>query len=300
VTQRTLLYIMSPSYSGSTLLTRLLSAHEEISTIGELKVSTVPDPDTYRCSCGERFLDCEFWQQVATETKKLGNPIELKDWQTRFSTSGFSDRAIRPTLHNALLEWLRHTYISLVPGAHRELQRILDNNEAIINAVCALQQGPVFLDDSKDPVRAMYFQRSKRWNLKVLFLTRDGRGTVNSDMKHNRLTLNAATTAWISKIREMDRLKAMLGHDQLLEMRYEDLCNQTSDSLTKIAEFTGISTSSPWDSNDPGHILGNEMRLRGIDEIQLDEKWREDLNPTQLTEFQAMAGKLNAELGYAN
>ena len=36
-----LVYILSPSYSGSTLLTFLLNTHPEIATIGELKAQAL-------------------------------------------------------------------------------------------------------------------------------------------------------------------------------------------------------------------------------------------------------------------
>ena len=42
-----LLYILAPSYSGSTLLTYLLSQHDAIATVGELKATSRGDLDTY-------------------------------------------------------------------------------------------------------------------------------------------------------------------------------------------------------------------------------------------------------------
>ena len=59
-----LVYIASPSYSGSTLLTFLLNAHRDVATMGELKWGPI-DLETYCCSCGELLTACPFWQDVA-------------------------------------------------------------------------------------------------------------------------------------------------------------------------------------------------------------------------------------------
>ncbi len=45
-----LIYILAASHSGSTLLSLLLGSHPEITTIGELKATSLGDPDQYRCS----------------------------------------------------------------------------------------------------------------------------------------------------------------------------------------------------------------------------------------------------------
>ena len=50
-----LIYIMSPSFSGSTLLTFLMGAHPSVATVGELKATSLGDIDEYDCSCGSRI-----------------------------------------------------------------------------------------------------------------------------------------------------------------------------------------------------------------------------------------------------
>ena len=59
-----LVYILAPSYTGSTLLTFLLAQHKSIATIGELKATAREDLETYRCSCGSLMRKCHFWKTL--------------------------------------------------------------------------------------------------------------------------------------------------------------------------------------------------------------------------------------------
>lgn len=57
--------IASTPYTGSTLLSILLGAHPSVSTISELTgVTPRVKIDEYMCSCGDRLLDCSFFQQI--------------------------------------------------------------------------------------------------------------------------------------------------------------------------------------------------------------------------------------------
>ena len=175
---RTLIYIMSPSYSGSTLLTSLLANHPNISTIGELKASGFGDISTYKCSCGDLILECEFWHQVSGGLSQLGDSLDFDNLGTHFvSQDRVRSRIIGSAVRGPLLEAMRSVGRSIVPGCATEFRRIIRKNRNLIDVICRLQGGNVFLDASKDPLRAKYFRESGLWNLKLIHLTRDGRGT---------------------------------------------------------------------------------------------------------------------------
>jgi len=60
-----LVYIMAASHSGSTLLAMLLNSHPEICTVGELKATSLGDPDSYYCSCRNKIRECAAtWQNA--------------------------------------------------------------------------------------------------------------------------------------------------------------------------------------------------------------------------------------------
>ena len=72
-TKPILLYILAPSFSGSTLLTYLLAQHPRVATVGELKATRMGSIDEYRCSCGEPMRTCEFWQALGGKPKAALN-----------------------------------------------------------------------------------------------------------------------------------------------------------------------------------------------------------------------------------
>ena len=66
-----IIYITSKGHSGSTLLDLLISSHNQVTSLGEIKVLSArrkKSPQTVlegRCTCGANtILDCLFWQRV--------------------------------------------------------------------------------------------------------------------------------------------------------------------------------------------------------------------------------------------
>ena len=83
-------------------------------------------------------------------------------------------------------------------------------------------------------------------------------------------------------------------------MRYEDLCADPRATLDRIARFIGVAPASG--AFDLGamehHIIGNSMRLRGIDGIRHDERWREQLTSSDLDVIARLAGEASRRFGY--
>lgn len=295
-----LVYIMSPSYSGSTLLTTLLAQRTNIATIGELKANNMPDINTYSCSCGTPILECAFWKQLQDHIGQQGGHLELSDFATRFRASGKAlDRVLRPNVKGKMLELLRHMALNLVPSFRSDFQKILEQNRHIITAACKIYNTNTFLDGSKDPLRALIFSRYTNYDLKVIYLTRDGRGTLNSDKKYNGLSTREAAVSWKNKIEEMDRVAAMLPKEQLFKLRYETLCETPEETFQAIVRFAQLDELPEQDARNELHILGNNnMRLVKTSEIRLDEKWKKSLSEADIREFQSIAGPVNQKLGY--
>lgn len=300
--KRKLLYVMSPSYSGSTLLTRVLARHPEIATIGELKASALGDINKYLCSCGERLLDCQFWKSVKQVAKAHGEELQLDLWRTRIeSDSPLVNRFMTPLVRGQLLETLRTIAFSLVPGAQTTLEDKLKHNQAVVEAVCEVQNGSVFLDESKDPLRLMYFEKSAHWDLRVIRLVRDGRGQVNSNRRHNGLSVGESALDWKKKIVEMDHVTKTIDPNKIINVRYEDFCSNTDEVLSLICQFASLSAELPSFSQEiEHHIIGNDMRLKPIGDIRLDEKWRTNMTEVDLAAFEAVAGSTNRGLGYGD
>jgi hypothetical protein len=297
-----LAYIVSASYSGSTLLTFLLGTHPQIGTIGELKATSRGDVEQYYCSCGKLLRQCTFWQQVGEELDQDGVPFDIADFGTHFHcvSSRFTDRLLRTAVRGRAFETIRTAGLSILPAARREFNSVLYKNRVLIDAILKLQNARVFLDGSKDPIRLKYLLDSGYWNVKVVFLIRDGRGAANSYMNHHNVDMKNAANEWKQCNEEAERVLRNLDKSQWIEAHYEDLCKDTENTVGKLCDFLGVD-SGKWSQDfhsAENHVFGNNMRLNTTSEIRLDEKWKAALTEEQLEVFDEVAGPMNRKYGY--
>lgn len=294
---RVVLYILSPSYSGSTLLTFLLAAHPGVSTVGELKASALGNVDEYTCSCGARLADCPFWQALKERMLAQGEQLDFENFQTHFGSETRSfRRAVRAGVKCAPIRVLGDLALRVIPSYSTRLRRIHDRNRIMMRSICELQEGKVFLDGSKDPERVRQFAREYRERLRVIHLVRDGRGVTNSYMKHYGVYMGEAVRVWGLMDRECHRAVSSLPATRLYHLKYEDLCANPQGLMDELFEFCEL--DSCFESRTEHHILGNAMRLGADRPIRLDEKWRRELSDEDLEIFQRYAGRANQVHGY--
>jgi hypothetical protein len=299
----TLLYILAPSFSGSTLLTYLLAQHAEISTVGEFKATQMGPPEDYHCSCGTPILDCKFWRSMKDKADARGIDFNVDRFGTVFEGTGsFSNKVVSAGLRGSLFETVRTVAMRTLPGVSSRLHDVAKKNRDLAEIVCEIQGGSVFLDGSKDSVRLLHMINSDMWNVKVIYLQRDGRGVSSSIMKHTGLAYGDAVGEWTYSATELQRMRARLRGSQVFDVHYEQLCDEPTDTMRQIWSWLGLEhvalNEREFKSGDY-HILGNAMRLGGASEIRLDEKWKRTLSEDELRIFEEQAGSLNRQLGYA-
>jgi hypothetical protein len=298
--QRHLTYIMSPSYSGSTLLTLLLADHPDIATVGELKASAMGDISTYYCSCGELLTACPFWDKVQQMMLGQGRKLSFDNFNTHFqdSKNPLSRRLFRAALRGPVFEAARKIGFLLSSSARETKQKIILQNQALIDITCTLQQAETFLDDSKDPTRLKFLLEADLWNIRAIHLIRDGRGVTNSYMRHQQTTMAEAAREWVHTQQECDRMAGILGSNRCLTVHYENLCLEPEKVLAAIYDFLGLPQKTNSISTRIKHIMGNQMRLGSLQDIRLDEKWKQTLTADDLQIFADIAGELNHLHGY--
>jgi len=298
--KRRMIYILSPSYSGSTLLTYLLATHPDVSTVGELKATSLGDMDSYTCSCGQLIKSCDFWDALSGRLKENGIRFNFNEFGTNFiSSNNFYNKLLRSSVRGNLFEFLRKLAINLT-SCRKTLARVLHYNSIFIDAISDIQKGKVFLDGSKDAIRLEHLYNSGLWDIKVIVLLRDGRGVTNSYMRHYDVDMNIAAAEWVHDINEIQNIKAMMDPGDAIDIYYEELCKKPDQVLDNIFNFLGLHENSA--SLDyramEHHILGNSMRLQSTSEIRLDEKWKTALNENDLEIFNRISGPVNKNLGY--
>ena len=296
-----LVYIASPSYSGSTLLTFLLNAHPAIATVGELKWGAI-DLETYRCSCGSLLRECAFWAEMERRVRARGLPFDLNRPATDFRCRdhALADRIVRARLRGPVFERLRDAAVRWMRPTREAWDTIRRLNRAMMEIAMDLQGGRMFLDGSKDPVRLKYLLDTGDYNVRVIQLLRDGRAVVNSAMKNQSMSPELAACEWVRTHEQIERLAERIGRDRVLVMRYEDLCQDVAGELARVWNFLGVpAADAPADYRAAEHhILGNRMRLQDTGEIKLDEKWRSSLDPGALETFYRVGAGPNRRYGY--
>ena len=291
-----MVYILSPSYSGSTLLTFLMADHQSISTIGELKATSMGDVKKYRCSCGELLLSCEFWKHLSGELNGQGVNFSLENFGTHFASDFyFINRLFSSQVKGAGYEFIRNLLINYSPVISSEFKQVLNQNNLVSKKICEIKGGEVFLDGSKNCNRLLYFYRSGLWDVKVINLVRDELGLLNSMRKREKISMQVAIDKLIGIREEQKRTLNYLQKEDVFTIDYNELCKEPEKRLNQIYDFIGIDkidAASLMKENH--HVLGNAMRLASADEIKVDESWRRDLSEEDLSVYQPYAGKINA------
>ena len=103
-----LIYVFSPSFSGSTLLTLALNHHPDIASIGEVKATAMGDVSNYHCSCGVLLNDCDFWKGITEKINRLGYQFELDNFGTHYGSSNWlKNRILGAQVRGEYFEYLR-------------------------------------------------------------------------------------------------------------------------------------------------------------------------------------------------
>jgi hypothetical protein len=319
-----LVYILSASHSGSTLLALLLNAHPEICTVGELKASSLGDVERYRCSCRRTIRECPFWNRITEEMAKRGMEFDIAQTGTdfRFGASPYALKLLQPLFRGGVFEWLRDMLLRLSPRWRTQLPIIQSKNAALMGTVLSQAKKKVIVDSSKLGLRLKFLLKNPQLDIKILRLVRDGRavsltymdparfadaqrvefrgGGHGGDRNAERLTLEQAAREWRRSNEEAEALLGSVDRTRWMEVRYETLCREPENTLKGIFAFIDVDRSCvnlDFRSAEH-HIIGNGMRLDSSNQIKTDERWRLFLTESQVSIFDQLAGSMNRSLGY--
>ncbi|NLE28064.1 MAG: hypothetical protein GX629_00160 [Phycisphaerae bacterium] len=319
-----LVYILSASHSGSTLLAMLLGAHTHLVTVGELKATNLGDINRYRCSCGSPIRNCEFWSQVRRCMIQNGYSFDITDSGTDYFriNNRYIRYLLRPLVRGPVLENIRDLALNLSPAWRQNLPKIQNQNFALIQTICRLANARIIVDSSKIGLRLKYLLQNPAINVKILRLIRDGRavamtytdpaafadsenpmlrgGGMGGDRNNEKISIDQAAWEWRRSNEEAHQILARVPSDRWMEVRYEHLCRNPKVTLSRIFRFIGVEPQNTTTTfrTKPMHVLGNGMRLDTDNEIKLDERWKNQMTPEQLARFDAIAGPLNQQYGY--
>ncbi len=296
------IYILGASHSGTTLTAMVLGALPDVSTIGELKLSHLGDPEHYSCSCGSLIRACPFWRDVRGRMAARGQAFDVANAGTDIfdMPSPYVRRLLRPLYRGPKWEALRDAALSLSATWRMGLPRLQHQNAELIRAVCELNGVSTIVDSSKTTLRAKHLLRNEALDVRIVRLVRDGRGTAHIYILERNDPMPAAAMEWKRSTLEGEAFLKGVDPARWIEVRYEELCRDPAATIARICQFADV----PFDGevrcfrSNEHHIVGNYMRMESTTAIKLDDRWRTVFTKQQLDEFDAVAGELNRKYGY--
>lgn len=298
-------YILSASHSGSTLLTLLMGAHPDLASIGESSaVLWHGEGDTGLCSCGAAVRECGFWRQIAQRLEAKGVDWDAPGFSTEFRLPDAprTDRVLRAEYRGPLFEAVRNAWLAVHPRWRRRQREILKANRALFESVLELTGARIFVDSSKEPHRLKFLMAISDLRLKVIHLVRDGRGVAGSYIRRSNWPMERAADEWRRSLLSEEALLRWAPSENVLLVRYEDLCRDVDREMSKILRFVGAGPEK-WSRafrEVKQHVLGNRMRLGRENLVRLDERWRGELTEAQLRLFEAIGGEINRRYRYSD
>ncbi|MBK6552336.1 MAG: sulfotransferase domain-containing protein [Rhodocyclaceae bacterium] len=295
-----LLYVTSSSYSGSTLLAFLLNTHPGIFTVSEMIGWDFEDGEEFRCSCGATLDRCPLFVSIAKAFADHGLPFRTNRFGTAYQLVA-DERLNRylttnlPRSRNSTAERLRDTLVRRLPLLRNRLRRTEQANRVFVETVLAYSGASVFADVSKEPHRLRHLARIPEFKVAVLYLVRDIRGVVVSNMRERANDVRTAARIWLWDQHDIQRILQEFPGARTLY--YEDLCQDVDRELAGMHAFLGLDhVPYPGDfKSSEHHILGNSMRTREVSKIVSDEKWKTAISSENLGAIRQEATHFLAE-----
>ena len=210
--------------SGSTLLSLLLSQHESVFNLGQLRHLWRSFERNETCTCEQNLQTCEIYGQVLTDTGNLAAMQGLakafcKDAEGR---SDWSDPATRARLREG----------------HGEFLDILANT---LDRIAERTGGSTFVDTSKISEMALAFDLLPNVDLYLLNLVRDPRAVACSWYKKNGSLFSTSKQArdWFTRQRRLEGWQPALGSNYIA-VRYEDLATSPNREIERISRWAGL------------------------------------------------------------
>lgn len=310
------LQICAAARSGSTISDMLLGNHSRAASLGELfflpKSLAIDDV----CSCGVPLKSCESWDKVfsrvleETGVDMRRDPYALRQWDARAIAKVDHKQQTRGYL---LARKLRLAWTDLRFHLPQELRqhfplpslynRGMDNTFTLYRAIASAWDKDVLIDSSKNIQRCIALYERDPSHVRILFVTRDGRGSYLSRRTSGR-SPKEAIDGWLGFYRRATALlPRCIPAEHLYQLRYEDLARNPAESLKQICGFLGVNYEEGMLDRQgrPRHMAaGNETRMSPNKPIQLDERWRTDMSSADRAFFEQHAGTVNRRLGYVD
>lgn len=278
--KKQLVFILSSGRSGSTVLSKFLGMNSQAFALSEPKYfdkvitsNTMPDN---LCSCENKLNDCLFWQSVITELKKKNIDVNS------FHTSKFNFINSRKWFSKIFKYITLFIYYATGIIIYRDNYfKQIQNQAQLFKIIDSISDKSVYIDASKDYVRALFLSRLLReeFDFKFIILFREPLANVFSKMKkqaevsigsniisfkkQENQSIEAAVLEWKSVSRNFIFLNKIF-RTRASKIIYEDFADNPKRVFQKMVNEINLKwEDSMLNLNQSGHhmISGNLSRI---------------------------------------
>jgi hypothetical protein len=302
-----LVFILGTGRSGSTLLSMILGAHTDVFGPGETILFDRWTRTNDRCSCALPVRSCPVWSQVLDRMaarRGIGVAGLAEDFPTELGEAFDRSRVLEGAAHLLSIGGVRLLPRGLWTRLRElrwfaELRRRTENALELYDCLSEASGGRTLVDSSKSVYRTLHVYTRRAEAVRVIFLTRDGRGTVNSLMKHHGFSAERAARRWRIGNAYTRWMIARMPLTQRIHVRYEALCVEPERTVRDVCAFMGLEYEPAMlNFRAAAHhmIAGSPMRFGGRAEIGEDSSWRREMSAVALRTFERIGGRLNRRL----
>jgi hypothetical protein len=155
----------------------------------------------------------------------------------------------------------------------------------------------IFVDGYKEGARYAILKASGFPVKGAIHLLRDPRAYAAS-AKRAGVPVSKAARDWVVYHRVTEWL-TRLTWENVLRVRYEDLCDQPQEIMASLQRWMGLKPDSfAFKPRNDLHWLGNSSVFDFNGQIRTDERWRNELSPDEISIVSRRATKAAHRYGY--
>ncbi|WP_169509145.1 sulfotransferase [Arhodomonas aquaeolei] len=318
-TDITVIYIVGPSRSGSTLIEDYIARRFGGVACGELyRISQFAKGDARiikedgaeeTCACGAPVSECAFWCAVAEEA---GLDLVQSSFRSRLSRR---QRVFFRLFVRLLGARLTNRMGKLVPAFERELE-VGENCLRIYRAISRVANVSLIVDSSKQAHQYYILKAVAPKKMRLINLLRDGRSVVASMTKRARGEVLArkimagtgrspapedvaekAFRAWMLSTLNGLVAFAFTSRGRRAMLRYEEFFDDPKNEMSRIEHSFSLTKKNY--AQESHAIGGSPSRYTvGFEDLRADASWKERTPPQKTSVVTVSAHLLNRALGY--
>jgi hypothetical protein len=309
--RRQIVFVLSDTRSGSTLIDQVLGGHPKVQSLGELQwlaAYALQDRSIYNpshplvCTCKRPVSDCPFWVEVFRQLGRQPQSLQLQLWPFVESRRGIgsTDYNVRQFVKRLMHRFPRFFGKKVVQNVLGG-DRLARDNVELFDSIFRVSARDVLIESSKEPFRFRAVYNLTPEIMRTLVLVRDYRAVVYSKMKRGR-SLEDGALGWKARMQAIAALTSDVPASQQLRLKYEDFCKDPSAEIGRICEFLELEYSSDMlrrPTKGVHNIGGSPSRFdESRTEIVLDTAYQTYFKDSELEKLRELVGDEGARWGY--